>query len=113
MPHDRMRRINQLLRDELAAEIHRSLDLPPGVFVSVTKVKTAPDLHNATVYVSILPDNQTGSVLRILQNHIKELSTQIAPRLTLRFFPRLYIKLDETERQATHIEHILDSLSDS
>lgn len=110
MPPDRMRQINELLRNELAVEIHRSLDLPTDVFVSITKVKTAPDLHNATVFVSILPDNQTGSVLTMLQKNIKMLANEIAPRLNLRHFPRLRVQLDETERQAAHIEHILDTL---
>lgn len=111
MPPDRMRQINELLRNELAVEIHRSLDLPPDVFISITKVKTAPDLHNATVYVSILPDNQTGSILQLLEKKIKWLSHEIAPRLSMKHMPRLHVRLDETERQAAHIEQILDSLS--
>ena len=110
MPPDRIRQINELLRNELAAEIHRSLNLPTNVFVSITKVKTAPDLHNATVYVSILPDSKTGSVLQLLEKKIKWLGHEIMPRVSIKHFPRLHVRLDETERQAAQIEHLLDTL---
>ena len=105
-----MRQINELLRTELAAEIMRSVDLPNDVFVSITKVDTSPDLHNATIFVSIVPDNKSGSSLEQIKKNLKNLATNVAPRLSLRTFPRLKVKIDEAERRASHIEALLDSL---
>lgn len=110
MAADRMRQVNELLRSELALQIQREVDLPEGVVVSVTKVKTSPDLRNASVLISIVPDNQSGTVLSLLKKRMKHIAGSVAPKLNLRTFPRLRIKIDEQERGAAHIEALLDSL---
>ena len=49
----RMRRVNEALREVLSEGIG-SLKDPRIGFVTVTGVDTSPDLHQATVYVSVL-----------------------------------------------------------
>ena len=113
MAADRMRQINELLRSEIALHMQRDVELPDGVVVSVTKVNTSPDLRNATVLVSILPDNQTGSVLEIIRKQLPHVASTIAPKLSLRIFPRLKVMIDNQERSAAHIEALLDSLKET
>ena len=50
---DRLTRVNELLKRELAEAIERGLISTPGVLVSVTEVNASVDLRNATVYISI------------------------------------------------------------
>ena len=50
---ERMRRVNEALREVLSEEI-RTLKDPRIGFVTVTGVKTSTDLRQATVYVSVL-----------------------------------------------------------
>ena len=50
---DRLTRVNELLKRELAEAIERGLISAPGVLVSVTEVHASVDLRNATVYISI------------------------------------------------------------
>ena len=50
---DRLTRVNELLKREIANAIERGLITAPGMLVSVTEVNTSVDLRNATVYVSI------------------------------------------------------------
>ncbi|MFA5995978.1 MAG: ribosome-binding factor A [Patescibacteria group bacterium] len=110
MPVDRLRQINELLRTELAREFRAVLELPTNVVVSITKVRTAKDLHTATIYLSILPDNYTGTALALIHKNFSRIIEQAIPRIKIRCVPKFRILLDETERKAAHIEKLLDSL---
>ena len=50
---DRMRKVNELLREVLSEAVLELKDPRIG-FVTVTGVRTSPDLSHATVYVSVL-----------------------------------------------------------
>ena len=65
---NRILQINELLRQELAALVSREIYLRDGL-ITVTKVKCSPDLKNASVRISVLPENFSGSALRELKNH--------------------------------------------
>ena len=56
MSADRMRRVNEALREVLSARIAEGLKDPRIGFVTVTAVETSPDLSHARVYVSVLGD---------------------------------------------------------
>src|SRR5258706_10841455 len=51
---DRMRRVNEALREVLSARIAEGLKDPRIGFVTVTAVETSPDLRHARVFVSVL-----------------------------------------------------------
>lgn len=113
MGPDRMRQVNELLRNELAIALARDIELPEGVVASITRVQTSADLHHAAVYVSIIPENQTGTVLNMIKRKLGHSIPEIAPKLSLRSFPHLRFIIDEQARSAAHIENLLDSLRDS
>ena len=55
---DRMRRVNEALREVLSARIAEGLKDPRIGFVTVTAVETSPDLRHARVFVSVLGNDQ-------------------------------------------------------
>ncbi|MFA6475265.1 MAG: ribosome-binding factor A [Patescibacteria group bacterium] len=110
MPKQRMRQINTQLRDYFATAIMRLIEFPQGVVVSVTKVHTTADLHYCTVYVSVVPDSQSGSTLQLIKRHLVDLVDDVAARITFRSVPHFRFVLDDTERKAVPIEQLLDSL---
>ena len=65
-----MRRVNEALREVLSARIAQGLKDPRVGFVTVTAVETSPDLSHASVYVSVLGDEdereETLEGLRLL-----------------------------------------------
>ncbi|MDP3971040.1 MAG: ribosome-binding factor A [bacterium] len=113
MSANRMDQINELLRSELALQISRSVELPDGSVVSITKVRTSPDLRHASVFVTIMPDKLSGTILKTLKKELFNIGQEIAPKLSLRNFPRLQVKIDETERSAAHIENLLDKIKEN
>ena len=54
MTSDRMRRVNEAVREVLSAAITSELKDPRVGFVTVTAVETSSDLRHARVYVSVL-----------------------------------------------------------
>lgn len=113
MPSQRIRQINSLLRDYFATAFMRLLELPTGVVVSVTKVHTTADLHFCTVFLSIIPDTQTGSVLQLIRQNSNTIIEDVVDRITFRSIPRFKFVLDDTERKAQDIEQLLDRLKET
>ena len=56
MAGDRMRRIDEVMREVIGSAIGTELEDPRIGFVTVTSVETSPDLRSARVYVSVLGD---------------------------------------------------------
>ena len=54
---ERMRRVNEALREVVSESISDIADPRIG-FVTVTQVRASPDLAQATVYVSVLGDDE-------------------------------------------------------
>ena len=56
MPSDRMRRVDEAVRQVLSDAVAQDLQDPRIGFVTMTSVKTTSDLRHARVYVSVLGD---------------------------------------------------------
>jgi ribosome-binding factor A len=109
---DRMPRVNELLKRELGLLLERELRREGVGLVTVTDVKTAPDLHHAVVYVSVFgAPAQKTNVLNQLQRHRKTLQHAMARHVVLKFTPRLTFQLDETAENADRVTRLLDQLA--
>ena len=56
MRSDRLRRVDEAVRQVLSDAVATDLKDPRVGFVTVTAVRTSPDLRHARVYVSVLGD---------------------------------------------------------
>lgn len=56
--NERMRRVNEALREVLSEAVTTEIKDPRVGFVTVTAVETSPDLRRARVYVSVLGDQE-------------------------------------------------------
>ena len=61
MTSDRMRRVDEAIREVLSDAVGQGLKDPRIGFVTVTDVKTSPDLRHARVFVTVLGDNDVRS----------------------------------------------------
>ncbi len=107
---DRILKINELVKEKIAAIISEEMEFEKGTIVSVLYAKTSADLKYSTVFVSILPDDQSETVLNRLNNHSKTLQSILGDNISFRFTPKLKFALDETESKASEIDKLLDSL---
>jgi len=109
-----MRRLNDLIRDEIAHLLaHETRDprLQEGV-ISITAVETAPDLSVARVFVSVLGDEEeANAVLGNIRKARPFFRRELAARLNLRHTPELDFKLDRSIAEGAKIDLLLRELA--
>ena len=111
MPSGRIRRVDGAVRAVLGDAISKGLQDPRVGFVTVTQVKTSPDLRHARVYVSVLgSEDEQASTLEGLRSAQGYLQARVAAELRLKHTPTLTFELDDTVDRAMRITGILDSI---
>jgi ribosome-binding factor A len=109
MPADRMRRVNEALREVLSGRIADGLKDPRIGFVTVTAVETSSDLRHARVYVSVLGDEQErADTLAGLESSRGFLQAGIARELRIKHTPALQFLHDEALERGMRISRLLD-----
>ncbi len=110
MSSKRLPQVNQVVKKELSQIILREFDFAPSIFVTLTRVETSADLKQSKIYISVMPESQFDSVLKILNSQIYQIQHILNRRLNMRPIPRIcFIKEKETSK-AGKIEEILEGL---
>ena len=113
MASGRLRRVDEAVRAVLGDAISKDLKDPRVGFVTVTAVKTSPDLRYARVYVSVLGDEATRTAsIEGLRSAHGYLQTRIASELTLKRTPTLTFEYDDTVDRAARINELLRESAD-
>ncbi|MDI3496264.1 MAG: Ribosome-binding factor [Patescibacteria group bacterium] len=102
----KLEKINSILQQELANALNKQT-LIEGVLVTISYVECSPDLKQAKVGVSVLPDNLAGTVLKKLKATTHILVANVKGRLKLRRLPRFIWEFDNSEREARKIEQLI------
>lgn len=113
---DRLTRVNELLKREIADKLEKCLIFSGnGALVSVTEVKTSVDLRNATVFISIfVPKNGNKHEIwnEILEKRI-EIQRNIAKNLKFKHTPVISFKLDERLEEGDRVLQILNEMEEN
>lgn len=107
---ERMVRVNELLKRELGHVMEREIAPRIEGVVTITEVRTAPDLRDAKVRVNLLGSDAHGSLLALLRRHRGHLQELVMRGITLKYTPRLHFEIDDTLEKADHVLGILDEL---
>ncbi len=99
-------RINELILEELAKAVNREVGVP-GALITISYVECSPDLKQAKVGFSVLPDQLAGTALRKLSAATGQLIPILRARIKLRKMPHLIWEFDATEREASKIEELI------
>jgi ribosome-binding factor A len=110
----RMRRVDEAMRAVLSEAIAMGLKDPRIGFVTVTGVKTSPDLRHAQVYVSVLGSElERADSLRGLHSAHGYLQRRLADELTLKHTPSLSFHYDESVDHGMRISALVSELERS
>jgi ribosome-binding factor A len=105
---DRMRRVDEGIREVLSDAISHQLKDPRVGFVTVTAVETAADLRRARVYVSVLGDEKVRRrSLDGLASAHGVLQRAVASELRLKHTPTLEFVYDDTLDRVLRIAQLL------
>jgi ribosome-binding factor A len=103
-----MRRVDEAVRAVLSEAITQGLKDPRVGFVTVTAVETSPDLRHATVYVSVLgDDDEREASLDGLRSAHGFLQKRVASELRLKHTPTLVFAFDDSVQRGMRITEIL------
>ena len=106
----RMLRVGELVRHAMADLLSRgSIDDPDLAHrvVTVPEVKMSPDLKLATIFVMPLGGKDADLVVKALDRHKKEVRTEIARKLNLKFAADVRFKTDQSFEHAARIDALL------
>ncbi len=108
----RMRRVDEAMREVLSDAIATELQDPRVGFVTVTGVRTSPDLRHARVYVSVLGDDEAREAsLEGLRSAHGFLQNRVAQALRLKHTPALAFDYDESVDRGMRISELLDEVA--
>ena len=106
----RIQRLNQLIKKEVAQLILREVEFPKDILVTVTRVKTTPDLRESKIFISVFPEKEEKKVASFLNRKIYFLQQKINKRLKMRPIPKILFSEERRTAEAGRVEEILEKL---
>jgi ribosome-binding factor A len=108
----RPERVAEQLREEISQIVGYELSDPRLVGVTVTDVRIAQDLRDASVYVMVDGNEaEHASALSALRHAAPYIRRQLGAALNLRHAPVLHFVRDTVEENAARVEQLLEQLS--
>ena len=116
MESNRLSKVNNLLQQDMA-DIFRieAGKIQKNMLISVTEVRTTPDLSISKVYLSIFPSENTEKVMNYVNEHHSYFRKALGDRIgqQMRIVPELQFYVDTTLDQVDEIERALKGKGDN
>ena len=107
----RTERIAETLREEIAQIVGYELEDPRLTMVTVTEVRVADDLRDASVYVTVEGDEQEHEKALVALRHAAPyVRKQLGFALSLRHTPALHFVRDTVEEKAARVDALLHEI---
>ena len=111
MGTERLERVSERIKQEVAQILQQELKDPRVGFVTVTRVKITPDLRHATVYYSLLEQkgksSETESGLKSAAGYIRRI---LGSRLEIKVTPEVRFRLDPSIAENIRISKLLSDI---
>lgn len=103
----RVKKFNELIKQELGKIIFDFLEVKPNFLVTITRVVTANDLFSAIVFVSVWPDNKSRELFGKLNYSIYQIQQLLNKKLKVRPVPKIIFRYDKNPEEASEVEKLL------
>lgn len=100
---------NETVKHYLAEAIIGEVE-SPNFLITITRAECSPDFSVANIFVSILPENFSGTALKNLRKKSSLLSKVLKNKLKLIKGPYLNWEIDEDLKRAIKIEETLEEI---
>ena len=108
MRSERLRRVDEAMREVLSDAVTKGIKDPRVGFVTVTAVETASDLRHAKVYISVFGDDGVRQrSLDGLRSAHGFLQRRVADELRIKHTPTLEFLYDDSLDRGLRIEALL------
>lgn len=100
---DRIRKINEMIREEAASAILERIGQEN--FITVTVVETSPDLKRSVIWVSVMGDETKA--LEDLNANKSEIQHAITGKMATKYTPQIEFKIDHSQDYVQKIDELL------
>ncbi|MBY0407852.1 MAG: 30S ribosome-binding factor RbfA [Rickettsiales bacterium] len=103
-------RVGEEIRHALSDVFIRGECRSPELFdvtITISEVRVAPDMKNATAYFMPLAGQNKDVLLQVLRDSAPEIRYLVSKKVKLRHTPRIHFSLDESFDEAQRIETLL------
>ncbi len=106
----RVSRVREQLQRELGDIVGRLRDPRLG-FVTVMDVELSKDLHYATMFVSVLGDEEAQrEAVEAIEGALGFIRREVAQRIRLRQVPEIAVRYDDTSERAARVNALIESI---
>ncbi len=111
METTRQAKISRLLQKDLSEIFRQQTAKTHGVIVSVSAVRTSPDLSVAKVYLSIFPSDKGPEIIKNIEASARTIRYELAQRVRfqLRKVPELQFFIDDSLDYIENIDRLLQN----
>lgn len=108
----RMERINLEIKNALSSIISQMNDKRISAsFITISEVKTAPDLYFAKISIDFLNENQNNKeILNVLNTSKGYIKRELANKIKIKRIPDIFFVADKTEQSANRIDELLKQI---
>lgn len=104
---NRLKRVNELIKEELGKIIVQEVEFPEKSIVTVTRVDASANLKQAQVYVAVIGRDKA---IDILKRKIYDIQHILNRRLNMRPVPKIIFKQEKETEKAAKIEELLEKI---
>ena len=111
MANNRINKINEEIRRELAVIIRELKDSRIPMLTSVVAVSVTNDLSYAKCYISVMGDEETQkNAIAGLKSAAGFIRHEIGRRINIRYTPEFVFELDHSIEHGAHINRVLSEI---
>ena len=110
---DRTRRVSELIRRALADIIRDRLPDRGLGLISITATEVTRDLKRATVFVTMLGEEDREKATELLNEESSALRHELSRTLNLRHTPEIEFRYDFSIERGVRLSRLIDDLSNS
>lgn len=106
----RTEKVAELIKRQVSEMVKKSLPEEMGL-VTITEVILTEDLKSATIYFSILPEENFKPVFQELENNKLKYQRQLGKILEMKYTPKIIFKIDQGFDEVNKVEAILKKIA--
>jgi ribosome-binding factor A len=107
---ERVQRVNELIKEEVGQIILKEFGFPTNVLVTLTRVEVTPNLIEARIYISTMPQGRGAEILQILNSRVYEVQRKLNRRLNMRPMPKIMFIEERATVEAGRVEELLEQI---
>jgi len=113
-PSNRMQRVSQSIREQMAIILQSEMKNPRLSMLSVTDVKMTPDLRQAHVYFNRIGESELAiEEQQMLQKNMQGaagfLRNALAQKLDIKYLPELHFHYDDQPEKGAKLRRLIEA----